>query len=583
MKEDRRQQKAGQGGSWKQFWGFFRKVKFSWGWIFLSLAVSIVYYGAVSFIPGSTAALFAGDFGMGAILGLVVNYLCMLVLSLAVSVSQLFANARSVRSARNCVWKRMMGVEESFYGENTPARLLSAVTSDAEVTVTSLITVIISVPSMLLYFVMCIGQLSAYNGKLVAVLFILVPVYILYALFMGRWQEKTGHSIQARIGGLTGFLTERIRNLPLIKSFATEAREEEKGVAAAKELYRANVQFQYIQGILVAYIFVTEAVGTVAAVIWGSALLRSGEIDLEAWLAFFLFVPMINNVLRQITMMWGSLKELKGRAARMGEIMDAPQEDSPASSGSIPRGDLVFRDVSFGYTEDKQILSGLNFVIPEGKATAIVGVSGSGKTTILKLLERLYAPGAGSIQAGGRDIAGLNLHDWRERISYVSQDSSVFGGTIRECLTYGVSRELGDDELMDAARLAGIDAYIERQPEGLDASLAIWGSGMSGGQRQRLAIARELLKGADILLLDEPTSALDAESAAAVSDTFYKRFRGRTMVTVTHELNFIAGADQIIVVSQGKVEGQGSHEELMASCESYRRLVEEQSYQEVYA
>ena len=182
-----------------------------------------------------------------------------------------------------------------------------------------------------------------------------------------------------------------------------------------------------------------------------------------------------------------------------------------------------------------------------------------------------------------KDIAGLDLHGWRDKISYVSQDAAVFSGTVRECLTYGLSRQFGDGELMEAAKLAGIDAYIARQPGGLDAPLAIWGSGMSGGQRQRLVIARELLKGADVLLLDEPTSALDAEAAAAVSDTFYSRFKGKTIVTVTHELNFIAGADRIIVLSQGRVEGQGSHEELMKSCESYRKLVEEQSYQEVFA
>ena len=129
----------------------------------------------------------------------------------------------------------------------------------------SLIAVIISVPSSLMFLMMCMGQLSSYNGKLLGVLFIVVPVYVLYAVFMGRWQQRTGQAIQMKIGGLTGFLTERIRNLPLIKSFATEKKEEEKGVAAAKELYKANVQFQYIQGVLAAYIFITEAVGIVAA------------------------------------------------------------------------------------------------------------------------------------------------------------------------------------------------------------------------------------------------------------------------------------------------------------------------------
>ncbi len=376
----------------------------------------------------------------------------------------------------------------------------------------------------------------------------------------------------------------RIRNLPLIKSFATEKKEEEKGVAAAGELYKANVQFQYIQGVLVSYLFVTEAVGIVAAVIWGSMLLRNGEITLEAWLAFFLFVPMVNNVLRQFSALWTSVKELQGRAARMSGIMDAPQEEQNSSApADIPAGDVAFRDVHFGYGESGEVLSGLSFTIPRGKATATVGVSGSGKTTILKLLERLYSPTSGSIQVGGKEIAGLNLHSWRDSISYVTQDAAVFSGTVRECLTYGLPRQFGDGELMEAAKLAGIDGYIAQQPGGLDAPLAIWGSGMSGGQRQRLVIARELLKGADILLLDEPTSALDAEAAAAVSDTFYTRFHGRTIVTVTHELNFIAGADKIIVLNQGKVEGQGSHEELMKSCESYRKLVEEQSYQEVFA
>ena len=584
MNEGRKQQKPRRGGGWKQFWGFVRKAKLSWGWIILTLAISIAYYKVVTLIPVSTAALYSGDFSMPAIMGLVMNNLIMLALSVVTAVCQLIASARSVRSVRGSVWRRMMNVETGYFGENDPGRLLSAVTSDAEAAVGTLVTIIIMIPSQLMFLMMCLRQLSAYNKKLLAVLFVMVPLYILYALLIGRWQERTGRAIQMKIGGLTGFLTERIRNLPLIKSFATEQKEEEKGVAAAGELYKAKVHYGYLMGVLSAYTFLTEAIGIVVAVIWGSALLRGGEIQLEAWLAFFLFVPMVNNVLRSFSVLWGNIKELQGRAARMGAIMDAPQEErSAAASGEIPAGDLSFRNVHFGYGENGEVLSGLDFTIPQGKATAIVGLSGSGKTTILKLLERLYSPQSGSIQVGGKDIAGLNLHGWREKISYVSQDAAVFSGTVRECLTYGLARQFRDEELMEAAKLAGFDEYIAQQPGALDAPLAIWGSGMSGGQRQRLVIARELLKGADILLLDEPTSALDAVAAAAVSDTFYTRFRGKTIVTVTHELNFIAGADQIIVLNQGKVEGRGSHEELMKSCESYRKLVEEQSYQEVFA
>lgn len=237
----------------------------------------------------------------------------------------------------------------------------------------------------------------------------------------------------------------------------------------------------------------------------------------------------------------------------------------------------------FGYAENRKILSDIEFVTPQGKTTAIVGVSGSGKTTILKLLERLYTPGSGSITVGGKDIGELDLHSWRNSISYVNQDAAVFSGTVRDCLTYGIARQVTTGELEQVTKLSGIYDYIMRQKGGFDAQLAIWGSALSGGQRQRLVIARELLKNADILLLDEPTSALDPEAAQAVSDTFFSRFKGKTIVTVTHELNFIAGADQIIVMNQGRIEGQGSHRELMQNCPIYRELVEEQSYQEVFA
>ncbi len=575
--------KMERGGSWKIFGSFFHRVKLSWGFIILALIVSIVYYGAVSFVPGSTAALYAGDFSMAAIMGLVVNYVCTLVLSLASSVSQLFASARSVRSARNSVWKRMIGIRTDYYNENDPGKLLSAVTSDTEAAVSLLITVIISVPSMILYLLMCLAQVSMYNKKLLAVLFVLIPVYILYAFFMGRWQYRTGRRIQMRIGGLTGFLSERIRNLTLIKSFATEKKEETAGIEASEDLYKANIQYQYISGILTGFTFFTDAVATVLAVLWGCLLLQRQEIDLEAWLAFFLFVPMINTVLRQISMMWGNIKKLQGRASRLGAMMEAPQEDLREQAGKeVPQGDIVFDHVSFGYHEEKKVLSDISLTIPQGKMTAITGVSGSGKTTILKLIEQLYTPGEGRILTGGQEIDTVNLVAWREKISYVNQDATTFGGTIRECLTYGIHRQVSEEEITEAARQAGIDQYISEQPQGMETPMAIWGNAMSGGQKQRMVIARELLKNADIILLDEPTSALDAETAAGIVDTIYRQFQGKTIVTVSHELNFIARADEIVVLKQGRVVGSGSHETLMEQCPDYRELVEEQSYEEVY-
>lgn len=586
MKENKtpKGRKEESSGDWKLFRAFFKKVKLSWGWIWITLIFSIAYYALTSFIPGSTAALYAGDFSMAAIMGLVINTLGTLILSACSSLFNLLASAKSVQNSRNSVWQKMIGIRADYYNENDPGKLLSAITSDTEATVTSLIDVIVMVPSIILYLFMCLGQLAGYNTKLLAVVFVLVPLYIFYAVFMGRWQYRTGRAIQMKIGGLTGFLTERIRNLTLIKTFNTEKQEETSGVETAGDLYKANVQYTYINGFLGGFTFLTDAIATVLAVLWGCYLLRAGEINLEAWIAFFMFVPMINTTLRQISMMWTNIKMVQGRAARLSKIMDAPQEDMRENAKTeIPMGNISFEHVEFSYEDTQPVLKNITFTIPQGKNTAIVGTSGSGKTTILKLIEQLYLPSSGVIQIGDTDTGELNLAAWRKRLSYVTQDATTFSGTIRECLTYGVAGEVTQDELVQATKLAEIYDYIMAQPDGFDSQLAIWGTTMSGGQRQKLVIARELLKDADIILLDEPTSALDAETAKDISDIVLRQFTGKTIVTVTHELNFISGADQIIVLQDGNIAGSGTHEKLMDSCDSYRELVEEESYQEVYA
>ena len=574
---------TGQSSDWKAFGAFFRHAKLSWGWIILSLVINIAYYSVLAYLPGSTAALFSGNLTNEAFMDAIINYTSLFVLQAIVSLAMLVAAAKSVRSVRSAVWKRMMGIEGRYYDDHSASHLLSAVTSDTENTVSALLNTIVTIPGLLSYLIAAIPQLRSYNPKLMTVVFILIPIYVLYSVFMGRWQCKVGFQIQMKIGSLTGFLTERIRNLTLIKSFVTEQQEEQKGTQAAKELSKANVEYSYVTGVAVTYTILTEAIGVVIAVIWGCMLLRNKEIDLTAWLAFFLFVPTINTVLRQLSNTWSNLKDVQGRAARLGAMMEAPQENmNEDASAEIPRADVVLNNVNFHYRAGTPILKNVSFTIPAGKTTAIVGPSGSGKTTIIRLLEKLYNAQEGQITVGGQDLNSLNLVAWRDQLSYVNQDAELFSGTIREALTYGIRRSVEDAELERVTRLAGIYDFIAQKPECFDAELAVWGSSMSGGQRQRMVIARELLKNANILLLDEPTSALDTETATSISDTFFKDFAGKTIVTVTHELNFICHADQIVVLKQGEVEAIGTHQELIHSSDTYRALVEEHSYQEVF-
>lgn len=586
MKQDGRAEKreSTSNDTWKQFFDFFRYGHLSWGWIIAAMILNMAYYLMVTKLPGSTAALFAGKFTKGAIMGVVTNYLLTLLLLIVVSIGSLLAQAKSVRSVRKAVWTRMMGIESKYYDQNGANYLLSAVTSDTEITVSTLMNAFITLPGLVMYLSQALPIINSFSPKLLWAILILIPVYIVYAVFMGRWQKKVGMRIQVRIGGLTGYLTDRIRNLAMVKSFATEQQEEEKGVDAAKKLYKGNLDYAYVNSVVVMYTLMAEVAGVVIAVIWGCLLLRNGEIDLESWLAFFLFAPTINTVFRQCTSMWTTLKEGQGRTARLGALMEAPQENMNDSTGNgTPTGDIQMKDVTFSYKKDLVSLQNVNLMIPAGKTTAIVGHSGSGKTTILRLLERLYVPQKGVITVGNKPLGELDLFEWREKLSYVTQGADLFGGTIREILTYGIHRTVTDKELEYATKSAEIYDFIMQQPQKFDSKLAIWGNTMSGGQRQRMVIARELLRNADILLLDEPTSALDAETAAAISNMIFKNFEGKTIVAVTHEIGFITNADQIVVMSEGKIIGMGNHKELMETNALYRELVEEQSYQEVFA
>ena len=572
-------------GSWKNFGAFLRHANLCWPWIAISVVVGCVYYFTVSKLPGSTAGLVtgAGALTKEALWNAILYYVSLLIAQVAVLVCSLIAEAKSVRSARNAVWERMMGIQSSYYDKKSAGTMLSAVTSDTEQTIAMMIQMVILVPGIITYLVQSFREIGSYNPKLFLAVVVLIPVYILYAIFMGRWQYKVGRRIQMKIGGLTGFLTERIKNLKLIKSFVTEKQEEANGTNAAKDLYQANLENTRLNAVVVAYTMLTEVVGIVIAVIWGSILLKNGEITLEQWLSFFLFVPTINTTLRQLTSAWTNLKDVQGRASRLGELMEAPQENmNESAEADIKVKDILFDQVSFSYSEETRLLRNVSFTIPEGKTTAIVGPSGSGKTTVLRLLESLYLPKSGVIKVGGVPLNQMNLAAWRDHISYVNQDAELFSGTVREALTYGIRREVSDEELVRVTKTADIYDYIHDKLGGFDAELAIWGSAMSGGQRQRMVIARELLKNADILILDEPTSALDAETATAISDTFFNGFKGKTIVTVTHELNFISHADNIIVIRRGKVEETGTHEELLRRSKTYRTLVEEQSYQEVF-
>jgi len=565
--------------NWRAFWGFFKKVKLSWGLIILTVAISIGTMFLAMQIQMKTAALFGGDLSGPAIRSAVIAVLVEFLIVAVNNIINMYAVALSVRSIRNAVWGRMMGVTADFYQENGPDRLLSAITADSTALVNQLM-LMLSTASSLVYVVFALRTLSGFNPKLGISLYIMIPIYIIYALVIGKFHYKMTYGIQNQIGRLTGFLSDRVRNLGLIKSYATEDTETGKGEDVINSLYHAKVYQIVIQSVDTAVLLLETGLSMVLSVIVASILLQRGEITMDAWMLSYMMNEQINNAVRQITNLWPQIKSTQGYAARLSALVDAPQEDTSAAAPFV-NGDLKMQSVSFSYGS-RPILTNVNMTIPAGKMTAIVGLSGGGKTTTLSLIERLFKPTQGVITLNGENISQIDLKAYRNHIAYVRQESDMFSGTLREILTYGVVKTTDDEHILKAAEMVGMADFIKAQPNGLDTRIAAWGASISGGQRQRLVIARELLKDADILLFDEPTNALDAKTAREVLDMITKVFMGKTVVVITHDLALIRDAAQIAVVENGTVSDCGTHGELTQRCAFYQELVAEQSFREVY-
>ena len=309
-------------------------------------------------------------------------------------------------------------------------------------------------------------------------------------------------------------------------------------------------------------------------IVFGMILLQKQYINMQQWIAFFLFTGQVITRVNGVVNIWSGIKSAQGAAARMVTLFTTTEEalHGAEASEAVDDGDIVFENVSFSYG-DKEVLHDVSVSIPQGKTTALVGRCGSGKTTLLSLIERLYTPGNGCITMAGKNIEDYDLYSYRDHFAYVQQDAGIFGGTFRSAMTYGLWREPTEAELADAAEKTGLMPLIESVKGGFDANISISGSSVSGGQRQRIVLGRELLKNKPVLLLDEPTSALDAMSALDIQQKLIDLFPGATKLMITHDLRLLSQVDHVVFLENGCVLDSGSPCDLMLRCEAYRTLV----------
>lgn len=559
--------------SWRPLFRTIRRLRLPWGWLVAGLSVNLILNHLLLKLPDTTADLLGGELSGKAMTSAIMYYVVMGLMSCVAVAGQAQAQAYSVRKGRESIWKKMLSMKMEYFDRNDATDMMSAVTNDASKALNDFANVLIYLIPDIYYVVMAMKRIGEYHWLLAVSCFVMFPCKYLYAWLMGRQVQINSAILYGKIGELTGFLADRISHLPLIKTYTNEKQEGENGKRVAHKLYKANMKLVYLDNISQGIVSVIDILQKFVVIVVAVILLQKGVIDVAMWLAFFLFTQNLFPNVDELFELWIRIKGMHGEFHRIIDIMDGPVEQDSAVAGFPASGDISFRNITFTYPEaDSPALKDVSFTVPRGGSLAIVGMCGSGKTTSVSLLERFYEQEKGQIFIGDTNIRDISLGDFRQNIAYVQQGAEVFSGTLRDVITYGIDRDITDDEIRAAAEKTGFDEYLKLCKEGLDTEVKSGGASMSGGQRQRLVLTREVLRDCNIILMDEPTSALDVQVSAKIQDTMDHLFADKTRILITHDLNFARRYDHIIVMEDGNMVGEGTHDTLLSTCDVYRKM-----------
>ena len=560
---------------WAALFRTLKKLKLPWLWIVVGLGLNLILNNLLLDLPDLTANLMSGQISGKSLTEAILFYVMTGILSFLAVAGQVQAQTYSAKRARESVWKKMLSMRMDYFDKNDPTDMMSAITNDAGVALKDFANVLVYLIPDVYYVVMALRRISEYHWLLTLSCFIMFPLKYLYAWLMGRQFQVNTAILYGKIGELTEFLADRINHLPLIKTYTNEKKEEHAGHDVAHKLYKANMKLVYLDNISEGIVSVIDVLQKFAVIVVAVILLQQGKIDMAMWLAFFLFSQNLFGNMDQVFELWIRIKGMHGEFHRVIDVMEEPEEEKGTAASFPKEGDIRFENITFTYPgTDKPALHNVSFSVPRGSSLAIVGLCGSGKTTTVSLLERFYEQDAGEIFIGDTNIRDISMGDFRKKLAYVQQGAGVFSGILRDVLTYGIDREVTDAEILAAAEKTGFDEYLSLCKEGLDTEVASGGESMSGGQRQRLVITREVLRGGNIILMDEPTSALDVQVSQKIQDTMDRVFADKTRILITHDLGFAKKYDRILVMDGGNLVGEGTHESLLATCEMYRKMNE---------
>ncbi len=485
-----------------------------------------------------------------------------------------------VKDLQNTLYAKLISFSASFHSENKKGDSLARITSDVVEVQRSFLAVLemlIREPLTILFALIAMIILSV---KLTLFVLIFIPISGWLISIIGKSLKSRSDRVQREFGELLSYVEESLTGIPIIQIFTAESAFNKKFSRITKRLFSFSNNLTHRQSLASPMSeFLGIAVFGVILYVGGRLVLVEGTLTGEAFLTYLGLAYGVLTPAKSMSRAIYSVRKGNAAAQRIMEYLfytsDIQSPKKPKTLSHFSK-DIVFRDVHFSYDQEK-IINGLNLTISKGKSIALVGSSGSGKTTIANMLARFYDVQKGGITIDGISIDEMDLNELRALFGYVTQDAVLFHDSVKNNLKIARPHAT-DQEIKKALQIANAASFIEELPNGIDTVIGDAGNKLSGGQKQRLAIARAVLKNPPVMILDEATSALDTESEKLVQDALQKLMQNRTSLIIAHRLSTIKSADEIIVLDKGKVLERGTHNSLLAQNGMYKKLIELQSF-----
>lgn len=549
-------------GIWKNFIQFILKSHLPWIWIILYVVLEIGVINIGLDETAYTAQLFSGDVSASLVTRLV---FIMIINSLGgslVVVMRSLTSARIDRNTRRVSLDKLLHLPMSFFKEDNPRETITRIITNTQAVSNTFILFILPCVTGIYSVYAVLRKVGYYDYRLVLTLIGFIPFTILIGLVIGRMNYSLNHSDKKILALLTEQLSELITNIPLAKAFAKEKYEEKRGGELCERLYHINIKGSWISQIGDLSFNILTLIQELVIIFVGLFLLQNEGIELQAWIAFYMFSAVLMTNIQNLLMVWQNVKTIQGGAERIADIIDAKEEINEGNNYDDFHGNIELKDVYFQYKDNTPVLKGVTCTFEKGKATAILGISGCGKSTIANLIHRIYLPDRGEICIDGVNIQDYELDHYRSQFSFISQDIMLFSGTIRDNLCFGLKKRYTDEELFEVLKKVQAYDFVMKLPKRLYEEIGEYGNTLSGGQRQKLALARILLDDTPYMILDEATASMDVLGTIEVIQLLKTYAQDRTIIAIAHSPTILSLVSDVVIIEDGKVSVQGSIDEV---------------------